>query len=666
MKKKYIACRWIYVVLALVLLPSMLVAQASQFVEQGWAILDGAFEDDDANLQALELFLRALEQNPRYDDAYHGLALTYFRMGNYAEAVRANQEALRLRRNYLPYKILEIRLRIQQHDFDAAATLLRAVLPDNPSNANLLLSQADIFYAEGRYDRASTIYQSILELDSYNMSALLSLTYIALYHDQGSDAADYITRLLERHSDDVLVLLLASRYYAEDDRIEESLFYAEQAYARAPLSEVVLTNLIQAYIQSGDFTNAVAFIDELLTVHPNNVLGWYGKGKIEQLGRNPDQAVKSYARALLLDPFFEPAILSREELLIDERVGIRLTSILQEYIQRADELQSNYQYVESELLLRRALRIDPYNTEIRKRIADIYELRREYPQYLNELEILQTLGDGSQQIADAIEGVQNFLDTSVAFEWNLPQFEVARPRIPIHIFYETGLGGSIPRESQLYAWLLEQTLFSVEQVAPVYHASPVTNIFTALQRVDNRGDAIVLIVRGGSNGAITAVDVDVFLGTSGAMMGSLRSVTSGRYPIEQAIMQIYRGIQDFVPRIGSVIQISGQRVLFTLGNVDGLDSDAELRVYQNGMLSLTVEPPYFTTQSPEIGRVTTEATDALISEGQFNSSDITRTINIGDLVVFQNEEILPTTQDTPNLIREFLNFRMLDNSLFIR
>lgn len=656
----------LYVILLCTFYPAFLSAQARQYVEQGWDLLDASFEDTDSYFQALELFGKALTYNSRYDDAYHGLASAYLRMENYEEAARANKEAIRLRSNYLPYRSLEIRILIQQYKFDEAKQLLSRLLLANETSIDLLLSQADIFYTDGMYKQARASYESILTIDPTNLSALISMVYMALENKQNGNTEQYLERLLANHSNSTLVLLLANEYYLREDQLQKALFYAEKAYERSPESAFVLSAVIQTYIQLEDLQKSISFLNELLTVDPENVLAWYGKGRIEHLLSRPAEALGSYTRSLRLDPFFEASLLAREVLLIEDDIGSKLDPILQEYTDRARILQSNYQYKESEFILRRALRMDPYNISLREQIAGLHALRKNYPQYLNELEIMQSLGDSSQKTTDSIESLQSFLGDGLAAEWGVTQFDTTRPRIAVHIFYTNPVHSEIPGELELYAWLLEQSLYSSEHIDPLYYAQPVANLFEAVRQLKDRKNTIVLLLHGGSNASLVSLEVDVALGQSGVQIGTLQAITGGKYPAEQAILQINGYVDELIPRFGRVLEISGKRTLLTLGKVDGLERSSVLTLYRAGTLVLDSQAPYIQAQSSEIGTLEIQSLDALIAEGTFVPRNTLNSVDIGDITVIHGELELPQFQNTSSSVQEFLRFRVLDNSLFIR
>ncbi len=639
--------------------------QAQNYADNGWNLLEQTIDEYDIYVRAVEQFSRALEINPQYSDAYHGLAYVYFRLMQYEEAAKANRRALQLRPNQLQYLILELRILLQQGAIVEAREKLEPLLRDNDANTDVMLVLADVLYTEGRTQDAVETYRRVLDYEPYNLSALSALAYLSIDHLPGQND-EYVLRLLAVHSNEVMALLLATRYYLVSNDFERALFYARAAYGIAPKTEQVLASLTRVYLESRDFESALDVLNTLLNVNSENKLAWYGKGKLEQnLGMYSD-ALQAYNRALLLDPYFEPSFIAREELLSLLPPTEGLESMLDDYVERAKELQGDFQYIESELLLRRALRIDPYNILIRKHIASLYELYKNYPRYLNELQILKSLGDDSLEVSDAIEGLQEFLDESVSFENNIQQFEVPRARIPLHIFYTINTQGDVPGELQLYAWLLLQFLFSIERLDPIYYKDSIKNNYEALQIVGKGGDGMILILGGGSSQDIIILNSELISHKSGASLGEYQVTTQGHYAVEKALLQMLRLVDSIVPRIGEVIGFSDDGVVISLGTTDDIEIGSILDVYPQGSIELSAEAPYAQSTRDPIGEIEIATTDELISEGIFSSQNITNNVDIGQTVLFRNAQELEIPVANTRMVDELLNYRLLDNSLINR
>ena len=134
--------------------------------------------------QAIAMFLKVVETDPKDFPAWAELARLYFIQKNYAEAEKAYGEALKLRPDYEEVLISLGRLRIATKNFDGAVEALKEAVRIQPqsAHANYFLGEAYLQLKKGSIG-INYLYVA-LKIDPVGM-ADAHLLLAALYHGAG-------------------------------------------------------------------------------------------------------------------------------------------------------------------------------------------------------------------------------------------------------------------------------------------------------------------------------------------------------------------------------------------------------------------------------------------------------------------------------------------------
>ncbi len=393
------------------------------------------FEKQKLYIKAIEQFLKAIELNPNYFDAYFHLANCYFILEKYEEANDIIQKALKL---------------------------------EKEDNATLLL-YSRILIKLGELSKAENICDNIIQRNPTFLEAYFLKAEIKIYQTKINEAFDIYLKLLRRYPDDWKVNLYLYKFYQKINKENESLIYLRKALDLAPYEPMVLEELAYYYFIKNDFEQTNFFLNSLFTLDPNNLSGLFIKSyillnenkyepakqilstlynfyqtRLDVLWLNSyvaDQlkdyvsAINFLKNALDLFPYDEIVRYTLEELTIKANLidYFELKSNLADYnFKWANFFFNNGFSQKGEILLRRAIRLMPLNTKYRFTLSEMYRTRKLYFKQLEQYNILKDLG--YQGIDTKIEILNYSLKNSLENKYKIKPYSKTEIFLTLGIF----------------------------------------------------------------------------------------------------------------------------------------------------------------------------------------------------------------------------------------
>lgn len=225
-----------------------------------WAIQNGfRFPMTHSNLGYIRLrqgrpeeaereFLRAVELDPAFYEAWLGLGNLWFDQREFAKAADAltrihdrlgDEEAMKLAMSYRAIGELE-----------SSYAVLVELTKRNPRDVGVWFSLGRLCLELERYEQASTIYREFLKGDQTRLLGHLGLGHVALYQGRLDEALDHFNEAIEldpQHPDGYIGL---ARYQLSKRRVPEALRELERGLERIPDSAELKAE--QNRIQMGD------------------------------------------------------------------------------------------------------------------------------------------------------------------------------------------------------------------------------------------------------------------------------------------------------------------------------------------------------------------------------------------------------------------------------
>lgn len=548
-------------------------------LEEGIARLD-----DELVSQSLGGLYRALELNPRYADAALALGRGYSWLGEQGEAKRWIERALALRPGDTDAILVDARISAATGEIERAREGYSTVLTQEPYNERAQVGVSLLGLSAGRVGSVMERLERLLARYPENRTLLLTLALLSAERGDHAAAGDYIEIALRRFPDMPGVHLLAAQLslsrgdYADADR------HARSAVALQPRLQSAWYILVQAAVATGDTATALARSEELINLDPADADAWYTRGMLlAHLGRT-DDAMVSLERAVSIRSDYSVARIALERLILEETEldDVRRRRYATPYGVLAQQLSTRFLDRQAESVLRHALRLDPFNAELRLELAELLYRRGYAARSLRELQIALEFGESSSDLAGRIEGLAATLFDTPSHEWDVDQFVRQRPTATVATFVRRTAPGSgvLFVDEVVLAYIRSALGYRENIVAGTIgtYGSPSD----ALHRARTGGDAYALLIDLIQTGAVVQLEWELVLVRNSRIVVSGEILRTGNGNMVAAVGALVSDIAGSVPQAGNVIARRFDEFLVSLGRVDAVEIDQQLLIVEGG------------------------------------------------------------------------------------
>ena len=263
---------------------------------------------------AIEFYQRALELNPSYYEPLYGLALAYYRLGEYDQAQLLLERTRRYGRSRTELDILEAQLNTANGNFPAAEQRYRELLRAEPNHLEALLGEAELLAARAEYGAAIERLMSAIRIEPGNRRALLSLVVLYNLRGEFGSAERYLQAALRFHQQHPDVHLQAAQHYLGRKLIREAEQHAAIAFAlRGDKNSLLL--LTEVALHQQRYQEAAGFVEQILQLDSGSGSGWYVRGLVYDLLGDRTTSLESFRRALQLDQYAELPRIALEDMM---------------------------------------------------------------------------------------------------------------------------------------------------------------------------------------------------------------------------------------------------------------------------------------------------------------------------------------------------------------
>jgi len=286
---------------------------------------------------AIRFFQQAIERDPKYAEAYAGIADSYALLGfygylipveSYPKAKQAALQALAINRDLPePHVSLLIVATDYEWDWAAAEREFRAAVELNPNSAEAYQAHGYLLLALGRPDAAEREVQKALELDPLSPAINATLAWVHYLGRDYEGCLQQCRRTLDLFPDFVAAVQVSGLALIQQNKsqlAELELAKAEKLSPDNPLNSLLQVEILAAEDRSQSSgkdrgndlsTPKRAKLEQILQKHQANVsLAYYVAGAYASLGRSDeafaalDQALVARSNWLIylrLDPRFD-------------------------------------------------------------------------------------------------------------------------------------------------------------------------------------------------------------------------------------------------------------------------------------------------------------------------------------------------------------------------
>src|SRR5579872_5347927 len=224
---------------------------------------------------ALAYFNQAIEEDPKYAQAYSGSADTYALLGDWQYAVITPKEAFP-KAKAAAMKALELDSTLgEAHnslafvfdgydwDFDAAGKEFRRAIELNPGYATAHRWYAWHVSLLGRYDEAIAEMRKALNLDPLSLIINADLAEILVLAHSYDESIQQSSKTIEMDPNFALAHNQLAQAYLQKQMYDEAVGELQKAVQLSGGSSICLANLARAYVVSGKRSEALELLDKL-------------------------------------------------------------------------------------------------------------------------------------------------------------------------------------------------------------------------------------------------------------------------------------------------------------------------------------------------------------------------------------------------------------------
>ena len=286
-------------------------------------------------------------------------------------------------------------------------------------------------------DRALQEYQLALKADpsSREVKARMAGIYFGL--GNLSQAAQVAEEVGEGTGQDAQLLTQMAGILAGSGKPDRALRLLDKAIDRAPdRGETYFPKGIILLNQKRT-AEAEQTVKQGLKYAPDSPIGLYYLGRISLEAGNPEQAVASFDRAMMVSPSFEPAYLAQASLHESRHEKEKAIAILQKYLHQVNPRNKDIRqhliqlyittkdYAGGLAELERILEDDPTDLDAQLRIALIYGEKKEFVKAIDRLTAILKVRPGELKVRDYLgylyEETKEVSKAVEAYQFNIQQ-----------------------------------------------------------------------------------------------------------------------------------------------------------------------------------------------------------------------------------------------------
>lgn len=242
---------------------------------------------------AIECWQRCLELDARFADAYHGLGSIALEQGEHADAEALIRRALALRSDLPEARLVLADALLGQGEHEEAVTVLEEEVRQSPPRASTVFRLGQTYAQLGRHAEARRILEQAVELDPAAAYPYFALATVCTRLNEKEAAAHYRDQFAERKEqalhaererlkqfDDLQEMRSSAAFfhtaagmiYLRNAQPDEAERLWRLATAIDPKDQDARMRLIEVFEKSGRRDEALAALEELRRIDPNNAL----------------------------------------------------------------------------------------------------------------------------------------------------------------------------------------------------------------------------------------------------------------------------------------------------------------------------------------------------------------------------------------------------------
>ncbi len=605
-------------------------SRASRFYDRG-----KSYQEREEYYNAIEQYQNAVSENPSYADAWFALAECSYATEEYNLALSYIDKAEVFVKNNAEYENLKGFCYIGLFELDKARKVFLDVLEKYPNNVDARFGLAELELFSGKVNQAEQWYEDALLRQNTNRKALLSLALIS--HDLGKteETKRYIELAMEYYSGSPEVFYFASYLDMLDGNLDSAEGKARASIRLDSNYEKGWELLSIILYNSNRFDEVVALCNERLNKNRNLGYCWYMKAVALEAQNKVEPAIEAYTSGLQVFPTDEVMRSAMEKLVLEKipPEDSRRKTWAEYHVKKALNNTELF-YTDAALYeYRRSLTLSPFDTDVRKKYADLLFRNNLYESYLAQMKfIMQT--DKSREVKEAVESYSSLLRTSLENRWGKNTLTLNKHRVTLGLYcFQQNPQLLHPELEYIISVALKDHFTSIPYFAISNNPEYVSGYTQAFRYARNSSEDYFALISAEESEREIAIEIKLYSGRTGNEAKSFKVYRTGNDRFANALLKTAEKLKEGFPLRGKILDRKDSVVLLDLGQYDGLKAEQVLTVVKNGRLNtLDSGIGLMCTQGDVYGTVKVTKVEENLSQGVFSRKGFYDRINIDDEV----------------------------------
>ena len=204
---------------------------------------------------------------------------------------------------YYPAQIKKANNLSSEKRYDEAISVLRKLLKKNPKNIQVLSNLGDILRISNNQQEAIKYYKEAINSIFYESEKHWPIYYaLAISYDRNNEwnkAEENLKKALKLSNRHPQVLnYLGYTWLKNNEHIDKAASFILEAYEKEPNDGVIIDSLGWVYLKTGDYKNAIAYLEKASELNPQNAIISDHLGDAYWLGGRKNEAVFLWKQAL--------------------------------------------------------------------------------------------------------------------------------------------------------------------------------------------------------------------------------------------------------------------------------------------------------------------------------------------------------------------------------
>jgi len=599
--------------------------------------------------EAVENYKEALSINPADINSNKGLSDAFFMLGEYQEAIIYIDKCIELNINNIEFLNSKARILTAIGDYNKAKELYDRVLDREIYNIRAKSGLAELRIAEGDIVGSLYDFEKILKFSPNSRRLLLSL--VVLYDSQGKyeNSNELIQQAIRVYPEDPIVLEAAVNHYINTKSYKGASLYMSELLNVSKSSSIRLLNA-KLLIYLEEFEKALDELTQYMKIEKKNPEAYYLAALILDELNQDEKALSLIKRGIDLKPddeifrFYSEKLMGDMYILKDSKRDLYSNW----YLNQGLLLEDRYFYEKAKVYYQRGVELSPFNSRLRYTYGNILKKMGYRQSYLKELNFLLSSESDLTEIDDDIDEIiliEDSLPKKPLYEkwgeerWNFDDYF----KVSTFINNSTGEGhlssGKIIKDIT-NRFLSGQSKYFVSDIS-LFSG----NLSSAFNKSRQSNSDYFLIINFLEGSRTFSLNARLHLTKSGREIKSFNYLKTGNNRIFNCFENLSKDLNDFLPTIGSVIDIKGESVLLNIGLNQKVQLDTEFHVVKKGSFFIIPDPPFLDFDlDKHLGVVKIEAVGEGMSDGSFTANNSFNLLNIGDNILYlpvdQGEKVI--------------------------